>query len=355
VDGRLRVGVVGAGIGEAHIEAYRALPDRFEVVALCDLDGARACRVAAELDVPRALADLPELCAMGDVDVIDVCTPSHLHAEQTLQVLAAGKHVVCEKPVAGSVCAVDGLIAAEAQSAGRVMPIFQNRFGHGVQKLKRLIDAGVAGGLYLTTIETAWRRRAEYYTGWHGQWATELGGALVTLAIHAHDVLVYLCGPVRAVFARAGTRVNAIETEDTVVAALEMASGGLASLSVTTGSAAEVSRWRFCFSELSAESRADPYAASLDPWSIAADSPEAACRIEHAFEGFVKLPEGFVGQFYRFYDAICLDGPLPVTLCDARAAVELVTAIYYSARTGVDVALPIGQDHPYYEGWQPED
>ena len=354
MDTRLRVGVAGAGVGRAHIEAYQSLPDRFQVVALCDVDRDRARQVAANARVLCVLHDLSELCRMEDLDVIDVCTPSHLHARHTLQALASGKHVVCEKPVAGSLSDVDALIAAEEQYPGRVMPIFQNRFGRGLQKLKLPIDDGLSGELYLATIETAWRRRAPYYSGWRGKWATELGGALTTLAIHAHDVLCYLCGPPARVFARVATLVNQIETEDTVTAAVEMASGALASLSVTTGSPAEVSRWRFCFSELSAESHTGAYASSTEPWAFTADSSDAAERIGRALAGYVELPEGFAGQFYRFSDAVRYGKALPVTLWDARGSLELITAIYHSARSGADVALPIGGDHPLYGGWQPE-
>jgi predicted dehydrogenase len=354
MDTRLRVGVVGAGVGQAHLEAYQSLPERFEVLALCDLDQVRAREVASASGVRRVSCDLSELCRLDELDVIDICTPSHLHARHTLQALAAGKHVICEKPVAGSLGEVDALIDAEWQSSGCVMPIFQNRFGRGVQKLKLLIDSGLSGDLYLATIETAWRRRAPYYAGWRGKWASELGGALMTLAIHAHDVLYYLCGPATRVFARTATLVNDIETEDTVSASVEMAGGGLASLSVTTGSPAEVSRWRVCFSEFPAESQVGPYASSAEPWSFTGDSPEAAERIKRALADFVELPEGFAGQFYRFYDAVKGGAALPVTLGDARASLELITAMYHSARTGRDVALPIHKDHPLYASLRPQ-
>ena len=234
------------------------------------------------------------------------------------------------------------------------MPIFQNRFGHGLQKLKLLVDYGVAGSLHLATIETAWRRRASYYVRWRGKWATELGGALVTLAIHAHDALYYVCGPARRVFARTATLVNPIETEDTVTASLEMHDGALASLSVTTGSPAEVSRWRFCFSELSAESQPAPYASATDPWDFTTDSEETKARMDRALARLVPMPEGFAGQFARFHRSLRDGTELPVTLADARASLELITALYFSAMTGEDVVLPIGADHPMYAGWQPE-
>ncbi len=352
----LRVGVVGCSIGRQHIAAFQSLPAQFEVTALCDIDQAKARAVAAEAAprISRITADMAELCRMDEVDIIDICTPPHLHYEQSLQALAAGKHVICEKPIARSLKQVDELMAAEAESGRRMMPIFQYRFGAGLQKLKRLADSGVAGRAYLTTVETAWRRRADYYAvPWRGKWKTELGGPILTLATHAHDALTYILGPVKNVFARMATRVNPVETEDCTSASLEMADGSLCSLSVTTGSARQISRHRFCFSNLTAESDTEPYANTSDPWTFTGDSPEAERRIRETLAHYEPLPERFAGQFYRYYEAMQAGTELPVTLADARAAVELVTAAYFSARTGQPVSLPLGRDHPYYTGWQP--
>ena len=254
--------------------------------------------------------------------------------------------MICEKPVAGSLKDVDELIRAEETSAGRVMPIFQYRFGRGLQKLRFLVQEGVTGPAYLTTMETAWRRRAEYYATWRGRWETEVGGALVTLAIHAHDALTYILGPVSRVLAHTATRVNPIETEDCVTASLEMADGSLASLSVTTGSTMEISRHRFCFRNLTAESNTEPYANTADPWTFTGDSPDLDAQIQGVLARFVPLPEGYQGQFYRFYQALRDGGTLPVTLAEARASLELIAAIYHSAETGQVVQLPIGADHP---------
>ena len=233
------------------------------------------------------------------------------------------------------------------------MPIFQYRFGHGLQKLKFLVEEGVAGRAYLTTVETAWRRRADYYATWHGRWETELGGALVTLAVHAHDALTYILGPVKRVMAHTATLVNPIETEDCIVASLEIADGSLASLSVTTGSDVQISRHRFCFSNLTAESNTEPYANTRDPWTFVGDSPEMQAQVEETLTRFVSLPEGFAGQFYRFHQALQNDSALPVTLAEARTSLELITAVYHSAETGQVAQLPIGEDHPMYGGWRP--
>lgn len=353
---KLRVAVVGMGIGRSHLKAYHSLPEQFEIVALCDIDQPKAEAVAAQLNDPTIAitGDLAELCRRDDIEVIDICTPPHLHVPQVLQVLAAGKHAVCEKPLASSLADVDRVIEAEARSGRRVMPIFQYRFGHGIQKLRHLMAQGLAGPAYLATVETAWRRRAAYYAvPWRGKWQTELGGAIVGHAIHAHDLLCYTLGPVKSVFARAKTLVNDIEVEDTAAISLEMANGSLATLAVTLGSSDEISRHRFCFSNLTAESNTRSYTSSGDPWKFTPDTPELAPQIEAALESFVPEPEGFPGQFFRFHRAIRGGTELPVTVNDARRAIELITAIYHSAQTGQVVELPLGPDQPKYNGWLP--
>ena len=83
------------------------------------------------------------------------------------------------------------------------------------------------------------------------------------------------------------------------------------------------------------------------------DSPEIEAQIEEVLAGYTPLPEGFAGQFYRFHRALQHNKKIPVTLADARASLELITALYCSARTGQIVDLPIGQEHPNYAGWRP--
>lgn len=350
---KLRVGVVGCGIGREHMRAFKTLPDWFEVAAVCDSGESRAQAVAAEFGVERVLTSFDALCALDDLDVIDVCTPSFLHHEHSLQALAAGKHVICEKPVGASLRQVDELAAAAAQAGRQLMPVYQYRFGHGAQKLKLLVDAGLTGPAFLTTVETAWRRRLPYYAGtWRGKWESELGGALVTLAIHAHDLITYILGPVSNVFARTLTAVNAIETEDCVSASLQMADGSLVSLSVTTGSSREISRHRFCFRDLTAESSLAPYSNTSEPWRFDADTPEVQAQIDAALADFTPLPEQFAGQFLRFAQAQAAGAALPVTLSDAHISLELITALYKSSAKGQAVSLPIDPADEWYGGWR---
>jgi len=341
----INIAIVGCGIGKEHADAYLKLPDQFRLVAICDLDRAKARAFADTYHIPRVAAALESVCNMREIDVIDICTPSHLHFAHTQQVLCAGKHAFCEKPIAASLKEVDELIQLEARSGVRVMPIFQYRFGHGLQKLKRLVDDGVVGKAYVSTAEVMWRRRAEYYAiPWRGKWKTELGGTLVTHAIHALDTLLYILGDVKSVYARITTRVNLIETEDCASVSLEMKDGSLATLAATVGSVVEITRHRFCFSNLVAESNTQPYANTRDPWIFTGDTPEAKKQIKESLSKFTPKLEWFEGQFTRFYEAIKDQSELPVTLADARATLEVIAAIYQSAQARQMVDLLVSDE-----------
>jgi predicted dehydrogenase len=235
------------------------------------------------------------------------------------------------------------------------MPVFQYRFGRGLQKLRYLVDMGLAGKAFMATSETAWNRRGTYYSvPWRRHWATALGGCVLCHAIHAQDALFHILGGVRNVYARAATLVNPIEVEDCANISMEMQSGSLASLSVTLGSVEEICRHRFCFENLVAESNTMPYEeVTSDPWNFIGETPALQKEIDDALRLFIPQREGFAGQFSRFHDALSNGAEIPVTLADARASLEWVTASYYSAERGLSVDLPIHRGHPRYESWLP--
>jgi predicted dehydrogenase len=320
---------------------------------LCDVDERRLAAAGDEFGVDRRTTSFDELLRMDDVEIIDICTPPSLHVPQILAALAAGKQVVCEKPLTGSLAEVDRIIAAERDSGRRVLPVFQYRFGNGAQKAKRIIDLGLAGKPYLASVETAWKRTPEYYaTVWRSRWDTALGGVLLSQAIHSHDLLTYLMGPVASVFARTATRVNPVEVEDCAVASLVMQSGALVSLAATLGSHKEISRLRLCFEHATFESSHAPYSPGDEPWEIIPASPEAGDRIADALASHRPAPSQFSGLVGAYHESLTTGGELPITLADARQSVELATALYHSAATGAAVALPIAPDHPSYAGWR---
>lgn len=350
------VAVIGCNIGRAHIkDGYSKLPDKFRVLAVCGLDVPQMNALADEFGIPRRVTSFEEVLAMTDIDIIDICTPPALHVPQCLAALAAGKHVVCEKPIAGSLADVDRLIAAEKAAPKTVMPVFQYRWGTGYQKALKLVKTGAAGRAYGATIETHWRRLPDYYAvPWRGKFATELGGVLVAHAIHIHDMLCGLMGPIRSVSAALATRINPIEVEDTAAAVLEMQSGALVTLSCCLGNTDNRSRMRALFEHVSCESALTPYSPGEDPWVF--QTPEGADRsgVDAVLDGFGETPNGYLGQMLDYHTALMTNTAPPVTLADARASLELITAIYHAHDTGSRVMLPIGADHPKYANWKPQ-
>jgi len=349
------VAVVGAGIGRSHIvEGYLPNADKFKVTALCDLNAERLAGVADEFGVARRIADFDALLAMDDIDIIDICTPPMLHFPMVMAALKAGKHVICEKPLVGSLAQVDEVMAQEQLSQGKLMPVFQYRFGDGIEQAKAIIDAGIAGKPFMGTVETMWRRDAPYYAvPWRGKWATELGGVLMGHAIHPHDLFTYLMGDIERVFGRVATRVNPIEVEDTISASLVMKSGALASLTATLGAADDTTRIRLAFENVMFESDHAAYNPGEKPWKIQPRNEATAAAIAELLKDWKFVPSRFQTQMARFHDALMGTAPLPVTSADSRRSLELVTAFYHSSATGEDVALPLGPGHALYQSWVP--
>lgn len=347
------VAIIGAGIGAQHLEGFLALPDRFTVRGICDLDAARAAPLCAASGAPH-VSDIDAVLADPKVEIVDICLPPHLHFDVAKRALRAGKHVICEKPLVASLAEADAL-AEVAQAAGKqVFPVFQYRFGLAAEQLRALREAGLAGKAFVATLETHWNRGAGYYAvPWRGTWEGERGGAVLGHAIHIHDWLSVALGPVASVFAEVATRVNRIETEDCAALSIRMASGALVTSSITLGAAGDTSRMRFAFDGLTAESGRAPYNPAEDAWTFTARAPVSQADIDAAVAAVRPPLAGFAGMFQAVADA--LDGRTgrEVTLADGRASLEFVTAVYASARSGAPVALPLGGDHPLYRGWLP--
>lgn len=352
---KLNVAVIGAGIAQRHLAGYGWNKDLFDVKVLCSLDEERGRAACEEFGVPEFTTDTDSLFTRDDIDIIDVCTPPHNHFELTKRAIEAGKHVICEKPLFGSIADVDAMMEIASGTGLKVMPIFQYRYGTGLQKLKHLIARELTGPAFMTTIETHWWRPPSYYeVEWRGKWATELGGGLLGHAIHAHDMLNYVHGPCAELFAYGGTLLNDIEVEDSMALAVKMQNGSLATLSMTLGSREEISRLRFCFKDLVVESVRSPYTPGRDPWTFIAGDDAHQARVDAALAEYEEKEDGYTRQFELFHQSVVEDTDPPVTLQDARNSLELVTAAYCSDRTGKPTPMPITKEHPMYRSWLPE-
>lgn len=343
----LHVAVLGGRVGAEHLDGYLLLPDRFRVGSICDIDFGLANRLAARAPGARATDDLASVLADPGIDIVDICLPPALHVSASLDAIRAGKHVICEKPVAGCLIDAERVRDAAAERGRLWVPVFQYRFGTGFAALQRLKSEGLLGRPLVGTLETHWDRRADYYRSpWRGTWKGEFAGVVLNHAIHIHDLATEIFGPVTEVSASLDTRVNATETEDCAAIWMKTDSGGLVTSSITLGAPGNVSRLRLVFENLTAESGLSPYAPGGTGWSFVARSRENQVPVDRIVEesGCSLRMDGYAGLFAAVADR--LDGinctvPSPD---DGVRSIELASAIYLAARTGGRVTLPIDRD-----------
>ncbi|MGH3301469.1 MAG: Gfo/Idh/MocA family protein [Streptosporangiaceae bacterium] len=343
-------GIVGAGvISSIHARAIASLPHA-RLVAVTDVEHERAQSFASAHQC-GAEPDLDALLARTDVDVVCVCVPSGLHAEVGIRAAAAGKHLVVEKPLDVTLEAADRLIGA-AREAGVVMTVIsQHRFDHGLIGLRRLLAEGQLGRLVLGEASTKWYRSQAYYdsAAWRGTWALD-GGSLMNQGIHYADLLAWTMGPVAEVTALFSTQTHQIEVEDAALAVLRFASGAVgtivASTAVFPGFAQrlEISGTRGTVVIEDGE---------IVRCELSADDAESGQRGSITTDGRVPSAAGarpadldiasHAAQIKDLLDAIDEGRAPSVTGEDGRAALEIVCAIYESARDARTVRLPAVQ------------
>ena len=230
----VRFAVVGCGrISPKHFEALEAHPGRAELVAVCDTDEA-ALEAARERTGVAAYASLDDLLRESSADAIVLATPSGSHAEQGILCARAGRHVVTEKPMATRWQDAKALVQACDQAGVDLFVVKQNRRNPTIALLKRAVEKGRFGRIYLVNVNVLWQRPQSYYDSarWRGTWEFD-GGAFMNQASHYVDLLDWLVGPVETVHAFTATLARNIEVEDTGVVNIRWRSGALGSMSVT--------------------------------------------------------------------------------------------------------------------------
>lgn len=228
--------VVGAGnISAAHIFAVEGLPNA-RLVGIVGGGSGRAQKLAAKHGV-TAFGSLADAVAREDVAIVSICTPSGAHLEPALTAIAAGKHVVVEKPIEITVERSRRLIDAAEAAGVAVGAIFMSRFAPANAFAKRAVEEGRLGRLLQVDGYVKWWRDQAYYDSgaWRGTRALDGGGALMNQGIHQVDTLQWLAGPVAEVFAYADTlNHDGLEVEDTLIAVLKYANGALGQVSTAT-------------------------------------------------------------------------------------------------------------------------
>jgi len=352
---KINLAIIGCGwAGDIHATDLGKIPDLFNIVACCDPDQDRRNQFGDRYGIPIRVSDYAQVLAMADVEVVVLCTPPMLHHPMIIEALKVDKNVICEKPLTSSLMLVDSIVKAEKKSKGRVMPIFQYRFGEGANRVRHVIKSGLAGKHYVSSIDVARTRSAEYYSAaWRGKFATELGGVHVTQSIHINDLLFWMIGPAASVMSLKATRVNPIEVEDCAVISMRMADGSLASMTSTLGSVGQLTRIRMCFENVTFERNSDHDATkpAQAPWTVLPRTEAIGIQVHQKMAELSPSKEWFARQYELFYQSLMSGKEFPVTLSEARAAIEFITALYYSDETGSAVDFPIPTSHPRYAGW----
>lgn len=354
---KLKVAITGCGtIGRTHAVAFQEFAE-LSLVALVDAvpDAAEALATFVEKSGrprPATYTSLAEAFAAEEIDLVALATPSGLHIQQGLEVLAAGKHVVIEKPLDVDLSRAQEIEAAARKAAEKgvvASVISQHRFDQASVAVADAVGKGRFGRLTSAIASVAWWRSQGYYDSgdWRGTWSMDGGGALMNQGVHTVDLLLWFMGRPVEINARTALLAHErIEVEDTAVATVTFENGGLAVLHATTAAYPGLTvRVQLMGSEGSAVVDNDQlaYFHAADAGGESADmglqggGNQAAQELakypaeEYEAKDPTVYPAGHVRQYRDILGAIA-DGRSPgVTVSDAVNALATVRAVYVSA------------------------
>ncbi len=296
-----------------------------------------------------AFATLEEMLADDSIDAISICTPSGAHMDPAIAAAEAGKHVIVEKPLEITTERCDRIIQACEKAGVRLTVTFQSRFHQSSQLLKKAVDEGRFGKITMGDAYVKWFRSQEYYDSgaWRGTWKLDGGGALMNQAIHSVDLLLWLMGPVKQISAMTSTLTHErIEVEDVAVATLRFANGALGVIEATTTAyPGALKRIEINGSAGSAILEEE----DIKAWEFAEEHPDDA-KLREEMAGKTKTGGGAadpssIGHhghtmlFEEVVSAINEGRPSMLDGKEGRRSVEVICAIYESAKTGKIIEL----------------
>ena len=233
----LRIGLVGVGAAAQinHIPALKRL-EGVEIVALCDRDPEKAARVAQKFGVPQSSGRFDDLLANDELDAVDLCTPNFLHAPMATAALEAGKHVLCERPLARSAEEAAAMTRAAKKSDRVLMCALQHRFRADAHLLKKFVEKGDLGELFFA--KAGWlRQRSDWDSDeWRRQKRESGGGVVLDLGFQMLDLSLWMLGGPRVESVTASVhRQRKGEVEDSASAFFRLAGGATLTLELTWG------------------------------------------------------------------------------------------------------------------------
>ncbi len=335
----LRVGLIGAGnVATHHVLAWRQT-DGAEPVVVCRRDETKVKEFAAKFNLDRT-TDYHSLLQRQDVDVVDIVLPSGLHADVGVEAAKAGKHVIVEKPIDVTLQKADALIAACRDNGVTLGVVSQYRFLDGSLHMYKVLAENKLGRLVQGDAYIKWHRSQAYYDSgaWRGTWALDGGGPFINQGIHLIDLLLSVMGPVKTVYAKTKTLAHNIEVEDIGVAMLEFENGAFGVIEAATA----------IYPGLPARMDIHGVKGSLTIEGdkmvflhVQGEEPVVASDVD---AGGSSNPTDidvtpFVRQFTDIVQAV-RNGRKPlVSGEEARKPLQLILAIYESAKKGIEVKL----------------
>ncbi len=342
----LRVGVIGLGMGQGHIKDYQSHPGA-EVVAVADPNKERLQAVADKFKVPKRYLSAREMLDKESLDVVSVATPNKFHKPLTLAAFKAGCHVLCEKPMAMNAAEGREMLAASKKAGKRLMINFSYRFTEQSWALKRQVEGGILGEVYFA--RTAWHRRRGLpgFGGWFGQKALAGGGPLIDLGVHRLDLALWLMNYPKPAWVmgsaynkiaapRAKKEGKKFDVEDLAAGFIKFKNG--ATVEVEASWAANIGEQEFM------ETRLYGTKGGLVQRNVGEGYDfEAQIYVEREgcqFDMKLHPPVPAVkGAMYHFIDCILNKTPHIATGEEGLIVMELLDAIYLSAKKGAPVKI----------------
>ncbi len=338
-----RIALIGCGIiSEAHLRGIAASGDRCELAAACDTDQSKAETAAAtwrelrpEAPLPAVTADYADLLADPRIDAVDLCLPHHLHRRMAIAAAEAGKHVLCEKPLALTPEDCDAMAEA-AEKAGKVLMHGENlRTAANAVTAANLVKSGRVGTVVGVQATYAHWQNLELNYGWRTEADKSGGGHLIDGAIHYVDMIRHICGDVSHVHAMTATFRPELgaAVEDTAVLNFRFAAGHLGQMF-----ACHASRGRGGSSILTVFGTEgcltlDAYHAEAPVLLFAHGGEREAFAVSNSWS------QSFALEIAHFLDVIQNGVPLQSTPADARENLKVILAAYESARTGQEIEI----------------
>ena len=327
-------------IAELHAKTIKEL-DNTELIGFFDTNYAAAQKRAEQFGC-KAYEKFEDFLADPAVEAVTIATPSGMHGKVAIPAAKAGKHILCEKPLEITLEKVDEIIRTCDENNVLLSPVFQTRFAKPVQLVREAMRSGRFGRMVLASAQMRWFREASYYSGssWRGTWKMDGGGALMNQAIHMIDLLIYINGAPEEVFAFAGTLTHSIEVEDNLCATVKYRNGSFGTIEVSTSCAPGFPRrLEFSGSEGTVAFEED----KITRWEFAKPLPEDE-EILSSLTGKADArggsspmninSAGHASQISDLANAIMTGGRPFLDGREGRRAIELITGIYESARTG---------------------